>query len=257
VRRDDPLTLAAVGVAAAVVAQLAHETLGHGGTCLAVGGRVTLLTAVWFRCLGGGPLTDLMGPAGNLIAGVLVFALAGARRLGPATRLFVILLGGLNLFWFAGQSIFSGLFDTEDVAYAARALGWPAALWRSLSVLAGLAVYGVALRVLAARLRSVMAPDEPPAALRVRVAVPFAAAVISGIAAGLLWPRNPLGSALNEAGQFGLSSLVGWLSVRRAIRLGPSSEGALVTRSWLWLAGAALLFAAFAIVQGRGLGPLA
>ena len=44
--RDDVPTAIATGVMAAVLASVVHETLGHGVTCLAEGGRITLLTSM-------------------------------------------------------------------------------------------------------------------------------------------------------------------------------------------------------------------
>jgi hypothetical protein len=55
--RDDLPTVVAAGVLTATLAALCHETLGHGLGCLAVGGRITLLTSIWFRCHGAKSLT--------------------------------------------------------------------------------------------------------------------------------------------------------------------------------------------------------
>jgi hypothetical protein len=55
--RDDLPMFIAAGVLTATLAALCHETLGHGLGCLAVGGRITLLTSIWFRCHGAKSLT--------------------------------------------------------------------------------------------------------------------------------------------------------------------------------------------------------
>jgi hypothetical protein len=254
--RDDFPTLVAIGIAAATVAEVSHETVGHGLGCLVVGGRITLLTSVWFRCLGATPLTDAAGPAANLIVGVLALVLSGRERLSSSLRLFLILLGGFNLFWFAGQMLDSGVLDTEDLAYVARVLGWPEA-WRVGAVVVGVLTYAAAVQVMTVRLRMLAAATEPPGALRTRTLIAFAAGVASGIAAGLLWARNPLGSALNEASELGLSSLPGWIALRRAERLGGDGAAAPVQRSWIWIGSSVLLYVAFALIQGRGLGDLA
>ena len=47
-RRHDLLTLVAIGVAAHIAADVVHEVLGHGVVCLLSGGKITLLTLVFF-----------------------------------------------------------------------------------------------------------------------------------------------------------------------------------------------------------------
>src|SRR5215470_6235351 len=47
---DDGATLAALGIAAYLIADVLHEVVGHGTACLMSGARITLLTSVYFRC---------------------------------------------------------------------------------------------------------------------------------------------------------------------------------------------------------------
>ena len=44
----DPLTVAAIALMVGVLADIIHEGLGHGGACLLVGGKPTLLTSMNF-----------------------------------------------------------------------------------------------------------------------------------------------------------------------------------------------------------------
>jgi hypothetical protein len=71
----DPMTVVAVGVLASTLAAVCHETLGHGIGCILDGGRITLLTSIYFRCTGSTALTPAAGPLGNLLAGMAAFAL--------------------------------------------------------------------------------------------------------------------------------------------------------------------------------------
>ena len=48
--RHDWLTVAALSLFAMSVVTCDHETLGHGGTCLALGGHLRILTSSVFRC---------------------------------------------------------------------------------------------------------------------------------------------------------------------------------------------------------------
>ena len=49
-QQDDAATIAAAAIIAACLTTIAHEALGHGGACLASGGRIVLLTSVYFEC---------------------------------------------------------------------------------------------------------------------------------------------------------------------------------------------------------------
>ncbi len=44
----DPLTIAAIGLLVGALTDIIHEGLGHGGACLLVGGKPTLLTSMNF-----------------------------------------------------------------------------------------------------------------------------------------------------------------------------------------------------------------
>ena len=49
-RALDRMTLVAIAIVAYALANVIHEGLGHGGTCVAVGGRLTALSAVHAEC---------------------------------------------------------------------------------------------------------------------------------------------------------------------------------------------------------------
>ncbi len=104
-RQDDSTTVIATGVLAATLATLCHETLGHGLGCVIDGGRITLLTSIWFRCHGATSLTDAAGPFASLVGGLAAFALLPRASGNRLMRFFLILFGAISLFWFAGQLI--------------------------------------------------------------------------------------------------------------------------------------------------------
>jgi hypothetical protein len=255
---DDRPTLLAIGAAAASLAAFAHEAVGHGIGCLAVGGRIMLLTSIYFRCFGATPLTDAAGPIGNLLpaVGALMLLHMQTERTAPA-RLFLLMLGGINLFWFAGQMIYSAVLNIEDIAFAARDLSWPWS-WRILAFVAGLATYGIGIRQLTPTARAMIVAGQHPTAIRRRIGIAYLGAAASAVAAGLLWMGNPLGSAINGLLTVGIAPFGIWLVAIRAQRLGPSRDDAKpVTRSNFWLIVALAIFLAFAATQGRGIGPLA
>ena len=60
--RDDLVTLVAIGLLAYATADIAHHVLGHGATCLALGGRIVLLSSIFVDCTVRGSAIDRPGP---------------------------------------------------------------------------------------------------------------------------------------------------------------------------------------------------
>jgi hypothetical protein len=255
---DDWPTVLAIGAAAASLAAFAHEAAGHAIGCLLVGGRVMLLTSINFRCQGATWVTDAAGPIGNLLpaVGALVLLRLRAAWTAPA-RLFLVMLGGINLFWFAGQMMYSAALETEDLWFVARALAWPRS-WRVLASVIGVAAYAIGIHELARAARALIVPGQRSAALRRRIGVAYLGAAASAVIAGLLWAGDPLGSALNGLLAVGVAPIAFWLVVMRAQRLGPcQDETKPIARSTFWLIVSLAIFLAFAATQGRGIGPSA
>lgn len=253
--RDDWPTLTAIGVIATCLAAIGHEAVGHGGACLVAGGEVTLLTATHFSCFGGNPLVDVAGPAVNL---VLALAALATLRLhtaaAPATRWFLFMLGVINLCWFAGEAVASPVVDGYDQAALARQLGWPP-VWRAATLLLGFGSYFAAIRYGAIALRrDVQAPNGE---LRRRFGFTHTAATISFVLAGLCYARAPLAAAIECFMTIGVAVAPLWIAVGAAARSSASRADGRIARSKGWILLAIILFAAFALMQGRGIGRLA
>ena len=247
----DPMTIIAVGVLAATLAAICHETLGHGLSCIVVGGRITLLTSIYFRCLGATALTDAAGPLGNFLAGIAAFAFLTLRSPGRTTRLFLILFGGFNLFWFFAQLVYCALLGKGDWAFVALQMGW-SWVWRPIAAVIGVAGYALALRQTSAALAETGAPT--PAAIRLA----YVAAVASAVIAGLMWRPEPVRSAIEGFLAVGLAPLGLLIAVTRTGRAQAAIAVQLpVTRSWWWIAVGVMVFGVFLLTQGLGLGPLA
>jgi hypothetical protein len=238
-------TFSAIAAVAFIMACVAHEVIGHGGMCLAVGGRVTLLTSVYFRCTKGGPLTDAAGPVMNLIVGAACWSLARNRPQASQSRLFFVLAMAFNLFWGAAYFIFSAVTDTGDWAFVLRDLSLePRWLWRLL-----MGVFGVGIYVRSAR---AVATHMPPGAPLVW---PYlVAGVVSCVAA--LFFAGPVLLAVREAARSSLGASVGllFLAYRRSKQAHASPSPSLVAHSNGWLLFAALVTMLFFLVLGRGCG---
>lgn len=85
-RRHDLLTLAPIGVAAHIAADVVHKVLGHGVVCLLSGGRITVLTSVFFRSEPFSRLVAAAGPCANIIAGFAALIASQAEIAQAFTR---------------------------------------------------------------------------------------------------------------------------------------------------------------------------
>jgi hypothetical protein len=128
---DDPITVSAVAVAAACLTTIAHEAIGHGSACLASGGRITLLTSVYFECSPRSPWIAAAGPAGNLLVAALAWLALKHARIGvPRLRLLLLFTMAFSLLWEAGYLLYAMVLNEGDYAIAARAaFGVPAWPW--------------------------------------------------------------------------------------------------------------------------------
>jgi len=265
-RRPDLLTLVAISLVAYAVANVAHEGVGHGGACLAVGGRPVTLNAVYFECdqAGLGPAAGKVVSASGTVANLVLAALAAlalrwaARRPGPPgpLRHFLWLLLALDLLQATGYWLFSGLGNVGDWAKVIDGAR-PTWLWRAALALAGLAGYlaavGVALRTLNPLLGD--GPDRLQRAVALTV-VPYLAGGALYVVAGL---RNPLGIVLvlvsAAAASFGGASGLAWMAqlLRNRQRWPPAAEDAPpLARSPAWLAAGLAAALVFVLVLGPG-----
>jgi hypothetical protein len=241
--RDDALTVVAIGVMAASLAAVVHEGLGHPLGCIAVSGRVRLVTSIYFRCAGAKPFTDVAGPLGGLVGGLAALA---ALRFTPVTgrmRLFLFALASIDLLWFSGQLAEQAALVKDDWAFLARDLQWPTPVRLGLAAVGAL-IYVATLRLLA------------PTAGQIRrgtIPLMYAAAVMSACVAGLAWAPERMGGFKEGLMAVGVAPL-GLLLPRSAADrdVGPS-----IARSWTWIAIAASGYVVFLAILGRGLGPLA
>ncbi|MES2993459.1 MAG: hypothetical protein V4844_18695 [Pseudomonadota bacterium] len=237
-------TLAAIAALAFIVACVSHEAVGHGGMCIAIGGHVTLLTSVYFRCATGGPVTDAAGPLMNLAVGAGLYKVLHMRRsLSADWRLFLALAMAFNLLWGAGYFIFSAVTNTGDWAFVLRGLALqPSWLWRCLIGVLGVFLYYRSLALIALHLR----PGTP-------LVVPYLVAGAVSCAAALFF-AGPVLPAVREAAQQSLGAAVGllWLAYRNSSRAESQSSAMLVDHSNGWLLVSALVTLGFVASFGRG-----
>src|SRR5436309_9731452 len=75
-RLNDRVTLVGIAIVAYALANMLHECLGHGATCVAVGARLELLSAVGVECdtEGRGQVARSLVLAGGTLANLLAGA---------------------------------------------------------------------------------------------------------------------------------------------------------------------------------------
>jgi hypothetical protein len=254
--KPDLLTIVAITVAAAVIADIIHEGLGHGGMCVATGGRPLVLSTVHFDCSADTRLVAAGGTLANLIFGALFWVAARAVKRSASWRYFFWLLMTFNLLSAGGYFLFSGIANIGD--WAAVVAGWqPAWAWRVDLAALGVVTYFFAFVPLSLReLRPFVGKD---AKIRVRRArqltvTPYLTAGVLACVAGALNPVGPLLILISAAAaSFGGNSGLAWMwSLLHDPRI-DSSEFQMpeIERSRGWIIAAVVVAIGFI----AGLGP--
>jgi hypothetical protein len=128
-------------------------------------------------------------------------------------------------------------------------MAWPP-VWRPIAVALGLVGYVLVTRLMLGILRGAAAPGGRA------VRLGYAAASASAVVAGLMWGPAPLRSAVEAAMTLGVGPVGLLVAAHRAARR-PRTAAAPILPSSAWIAAGVVVFGLFALVQGRGLGPLA
>jgi hypothetical protein len=183
---DDALTVCAISLLSAMLADVLHEGLGHGALALLTGAQSGVLTTVAWSSAFDSRLVAAGGTLANLTA-ALVFWLALRSAKGSSVRLRLFLLTSLafNLFTGTGYFFFSGVTNFGDWAavIAGLQLHW---LWRALLVVTGIAAYyGAVLVVGTGLVRDLGVPRNDSRRLRKLTIIPYLSAALLLAAGGL------------------------------------------------------------------------
>jgi hypothetical protein len=247
---DDKVTVFAIAILAACLATTAHEAAGHGSVCLFLGGAVTRLTSVYFRCSIGNTWIAAGGPLGNLVAFVLAWSGLLLTPLGMTRmRLLLLLTMTISIFWFAGYLIYSAVLNDGDLYFVAHDLfGKPGLALRTGAVAVGVALYWAGIQAM----RSTMRISYDASRARQLLWQSWLAASLSGCVAALAYAPDRLGAMGQAALEIGAACLP---------MLGPVAEGPArvsldtgkIGRSWGWIGVSLLVFVLFVVTLGRGM----
>lgn len=258
-------TLVAIAVVAFALTNVAHEGLGHGGMCIAVGGEPRVLNAVYFDC-GEDALTSAasrwISAGGTLVnlafAGLTSLLLTAGVVRASSGRYFLWLFLSLNLMQAFGYWMFSGLGGIGD--WNAVVAGTPHYLfWRIALAIVGTACYMfVAVPISLRGMERFLGAAEPPRLERARqLTLPaYLAGGVLYVTAGLFNPESPMLVLISAAAaSFGGASALAWMTqlLRNRQRFPASErpeEG--IAQSWPWLVAGALVAAIFIGLLGPG-----
>ncbi len=256
---DDTLTVISIAALAFVVADLAHEGVGHGFGFYFAGGHSCMLTTTrlveWVTL----PdpqwrIFDLGGPFGNLLFALLAWtALRFLRKRPVQLRFFLWLVMAFSLFWAFGYLIYCGATGRGD--WMALLTGTKFVTFgRILFVIFGIVLYPLSIRLLAKELPSIVATHT-----RARVSRLIWLSYISGgviaCAGAALDPRGAM-EILRSGALSSFGAAVGLLLVARTFSSSPGTQPLTdqpVSRhlAWILFASAACLY--YVAILGPGI----
>ncbi|WP_426034993.1 hypothetical protein [Brevundimonas sp. DC300-4] len=243
---NDTLTVAALAVLAAITVTVAHEAVGHGSVCLAVGGRVTLLTTSLFRCDVPSFLIDLSGPFTSLaVAAVAALAATVTRETRPGLTLYLVLVAAMAGFWEGAYLVQAVLTRHGDLYSVWTGLAGEA----TVAVRVGGAAVGAAIYLATVVFASRMLAGtlvEPRKAARTA----WAAATVATVAAALIYRGGVGENLINTMLEIGAASLPLLLIPRRA---NGAATARPIRRSVPVIGLAAMAWLGFALTMGLGI----
>ncbi len=188
-------------------ADVVHEVVGHGGTCLILGQNIKLVTSVYFTSTPGNLMTDLGGPISNLFFGVLIFAVLTQRKdLSAVSWLLFFLTMSYNLFWFSGTILQSSFSKTGDWTYAITDLNI-GMYEKPILIVAGITAYYFSIKLIGIHLKGSNS-NRPTFPLRQSICCSYCAAGIAAVVAGLFFQPGRVHAAFE-----GLLEMIGSLPI--------------------------------------------
>jgi hypothetical protein len=255
-------TVTAIALIAYSASNVLHEAVGHGGACLALGGKPLVLSSVHFEC--SEQAMSTLALRGVAAGGTLVNFITGALALGvfkmvnplrrPHAAYSLWLFTTMNLLSGAGYFLFSGVGAIGDWADVARG-AMPPLVWRPAMSIFGGALYFLLARRSARWLRSLAGSGEfsmkRANLLTVRA---YLAGGLLYCLAGLFNPVGPVLIAISAAASsFGGASGLLWLT--RFLRGGEHSTApaAPLDRSYVWIVAGFVVSLLFVAILGPGI----
>jgi hypothetical protein len=249
---NDWLTAACIGVIAACLVTADHEAFGHGSACLALGGHITLLTSSLFHCDARSYWIDPAGPLGNLLGGAIALILSRIVPRGlTGLRLFLIAITSFSWFWEGAYVVQAMIKQFGDLYFFAQFMLGDVTIWeRVLFAGLGIILYAITLRITA---RALLELWPNPAVARGMARMVWLGGTVAATLAGLAYRGtgwHDLHDAVLEIA--GASIALLFIPVGRA--QADVQSAAVLARNYATVGFAIVIFAAFALTLGRGIG---
>ena len=235
-------------------ASITHEVLGHGGACLLRGGRVTLVSSVYFRSQPPSHWVDVAGPLASLLVGLGLWGYLRRPRRGRG-GLVAWFTMTFSLCWCAGYFLLEALTNLGDLALPLPTQAAEAS-WRGLAGILGVLAYHFLVRraALGTWQNTLLLTYRNQVAGGTLLAVPYVAASLAAFTAAAWYAPAP-GRAIWEASGeiLGAASPLFFLA-HRLIPATPSPPLPGKQSDKLFYVGVGLGFLGFCLLLGRGLG---
>ena len=218
---DNTLTVVSIAALAFVIADLAHEGVGHGFGFYFAGGHSCMLTTTrliaWIKL----PdpqwrMFDFGGPVGNLLIAMLSgLGLRFLRQRPVHLRFFLWLVMAFSLFWAFGYMIFCGVTGRGD--WMALIEGTRFLVFGRIAfVLFGLLLYRTSIRLLTRELRRIWPADDAAASSRVSrlLRISYVSGGVIACAGAALDPWGPV-EILRSGALSSFGAAVGLLLIAR------------------------------------------
>ena len=257
----DLLTVTAIALVAYAASNIAHEAIGHGGACLALGGKANVLSSVHFDC--GEEGISTLARRGVAAAGTIVNFIAGAIGLfafnatnpvrKPHMSYFLWLFTTLNLLMGAGYFLFSGVGRIGDWVVVANGTMSPS-IWRPAMAVLGGALYFLIARRSGQWLGALVGSDDLSMRRSRLLSVPaYVAGGLLFCLSGLFNPVGPVLIAISAAAaSFGGASGLLWLTQFTRVS-DRSAEPAELERSYAWIVAGCIVSMIFVGILGSGI----
>jgi hypothetical protein len=260
-------TVLGIAVVAYTLTNVVHEGGGHGTACLLVGGKPTVLNAIFLSCNGAQGIGQRVLAMGGSVANVALaiptgLAVRFLRGSPGPNHYFLWLLFALNVLMPSGYLLFSGVSGFGDWAVVIQGLA-PALLYRALVAAAGGALYFMVVpKLLLPGLDLYLGrdPDARPDRARRLALAPYLAGGITYVVAGLFNPLSPWlilfsAAAASFGGTCWLAYYPGGSDDRRATAAARGAPGVVagIPRRTGWIVAGALALVGFVFLLGPGL----
>ena len=257
----DLLTVTAIALVAYAASNVAHEAVGHGAACVALGGKPNVLSSVHFDC--SEEAISALARRGVAAAGTIVNFIAGAiglvafRATNPLSRphiaYFLWLFTTLNPLMGAGYFLFSGVGNIGDWAAVASGIVSPL-IWRPAMAVLGGTVYFLLARQSGQWLGALVGSDDLSMRRSRLLSIPaYVAGGLLFCLSGLFNPVGPVLIAISAAAaSFGGASGLLWLTqLSRDNKR--SAEPAELGRSYAWIVAGCIASVIFVGILGPGI----